>query len=69
MSKRRTRSSTSTSRKNSRFFRTGSLGSWRENPDGTPHPRYTLLAEQFDYANYPYSCSTYTNDPNYFVYR
>ena len=49
--------------------RTGSLGSWRENPDGTPHPRYTLLAEQFDYANYPYSCSTYTNDPNYFVYR
>ncbi len=49
--------------------RTGSLGSWRENPDGTPHPRYVLLCEQFDYAHYPYSCSTYTNDPNYYVYR
>ena len=49
--------------------KTGSLGSWRENPDGTPHPRYVLLSEQFDYARYPWSCSTYTNDPNYFAYR
>ena len=30
---------------------------------------YKLLCEQFEYDMYPYSCSTYTNDPNYFVYR
>ena len=49
--------------------RTGSLGSWRANPDGSVHWRYKLLCEQFEYDMYPYSCSTYTNDPNYFVYR
>ena len=48
---------------------TGSLGSWRILPDGTQHPRYTLLFEQFDYGHFPASESTWLNDPNYFVYR
>ena len=49
--------------------KTGSLGSWRELEDGTPHPRYVLLSEQFDYGHFPASESTWLNDPNYFVYR
>jgi hypothetical protein len=47
---------------------TGSLGSWRILPDGTQHPRYTLLFEQFDYGHFPASESTWLNDPNYFDY-
>ncbi len=49
--------------------RTGSLGSWRTLPDGTPHPRYVLLSEQFEYAICTASDSTYFNDPNYYKYN
>lgn len=48
---------------------TGSLGSWRENEDGTYNERYLLLREQFNYDHFPASESTYYNDPNYYVYR
>ena len=46
---------------------TGTLGTWRTNPDGTIAERYALLREQFDYDHYLKVWSDSSADPRYNV--
>ncbi len=46
--------------------KTGCLGTWRFEPDGSYAPRYALLRQQFEYDNYPHVCSSWFNDPKYY---